>query len=78
MGLNKSIYKWTEPKPTKSGRDVIDIWNDLKDVEQKFKTARLEDNLDDMVNNAVLIQAYQSDLGLTVTGFPFLSEKDNE
>lgn len=72
------IYKFTEPTPTRSGRKVIEIWLDLKDAKQKLQMAELNDDLDQMVNQAILIQEYQSDLGLKVSVFPFLTDADPE
>lgn len=76
--VQRMLYKFTEPTPTRSGRKVIEIWLDLKDAKQKLQMAELNDDLDQMVNQAILIQEYQNDLGLKVSVFPFLAEIDPE
>jgi hypothetical protein len=66
------IYNWTEPIPTKSGRLVKDIWNELQECWQNYKTAVLNDDLLTQKVNAKRIQELQDDLGLTVTPFVIL------
>lgn len=70
--------KFHEVTPTKSGRSVVDIWNDLQLHKQLFKKAKLIDDEISMVNNAVLIQELEDDLGLTITLFPILVEMEKK
>ena len=61
--------KWTYPKPTKSGRDVIEIWNDLKHAWSSYKIYRLYNDKINMVIKAKLIRKLQDDLGITQEKF---------
>lgn len=72
----KTKYKWDEPTPTLSGRDVISIWNDLKKARTEYKLAFLYDDEDKMVLSAIEIQNHQKDLGLNIETFPILTKKD--
>lgn len=68
----KSIYKWVEPKPTKSGRDAVAIWNDLKHAWSSYKMYRLHDDKINMVINAKLIRKLQDELTIKQDKFPEL------
>src|SRR3989304_6003992 len=61
--------KWTYPKPTKSGRDVIEIWNDLKHAWSSYKIYRLYNDKINMVIKAKLIRRLQADLGMSQEKF---------
>lgn len=61
--------EWTYPKPTKSGRDVIEIWNDLKHAWSSYKMYRMYDEKINMVIKAKLIRKLQDDLGITQEKF---------
>lgn len=78
----KSEYdksKWVYPKPTKSGRGVMEIWNDLKHAWKEYKMANVNNDEDEMVLNAIKIQEYQNDLGMKkIDSFPILSEHERE
>ena len=60
---------WTEPKPTKSGRDAVEIWNDLKHAWSSYKIYRLYNDKINMVIKAKLIRKLQDDLGITQEKF---------
>ncbi len=78
MGLNNNsgTPKFTEPIPTKSGRKVKEIWDELQEQKQKFKTSNLNDDEDNKVLSAIRINELEDDLGLSITPFSFFSEQD--
>jgi len=65
-----SKYKFDEPIPTKSGRCVIEIWNELKDYKSKRAKAHFDGDKVNEIIYAKRIQKNEDDLGLTVTEFP--------
>lgn len=66
------ILKFDEPIPTKSGESVVKLWNEMQECWQKFKTAKLNDDLGTVKTNAKRIQEIQDDLGLSIAEFPEL------
>src|SRR3990172_8048 len=60
---------WTEPKPTKSGRDAVEIWNDLKHAWSSYKMYLMYDDKINMIIKAKLIRKLQDDLGMTQEKF---------
>src|SRR3972149_5514330 len=50
---------WTEPKPTKSGRDAVEIWNDLKHAWSSYKMYLMYDDKINMIIKAKLIRNLQ-------------------
>ena len=66
------MLKFDEPIPTKSGEDVIKIWNELQECWATYKKARLESNLPPMREYANKIRALQDDMGITLAEFPEL------
>ena len=62
---NKSKYKWVEPRPTKSGRNVMDIWNDLKRAWRSYKMYYyIRGDKINAVIKAKQIRKLQEDLGV--------------
>lgn len=66
------MLKFDEPIPTKSGDDVVKIWNELQDCWAVYKKAKLESDLPTMREYARKIRALQDDLGITQAEFPEL------
>lgn len=66
------MLTFDKPKPTKSGRKVIEIWNELQDCWSKYKRAKLDSDLSIMREYASRIRSLQDDLGITQAEFPEL------
>ena len=73
------IYEWDEPTPTKSGRCVVEIWNELKIAHRSYKMYRylLGDKSKitsriNMVIKAKEIRKLQADMGIRQDKFPEL------
>ena len=66
---NYNKINWTHPKPTKSGRDAVEIWNDLKHAWSSYKIYRLYNDKINMVIKAKLIRRLQADLGMSQEKF---------
>lgn len=69
------MLKFQNPKPTKSGKSVVKIWNELKENWHLYKRAKLEDDFVNMRKIAVQIKNMQEDLGIKQANFPELVEK---
>ena len=66
------MLKFDEPIPTKTGRYVVNIWDELQECWAVYKKARLDSDLPTMKVYASKIQALQDDLGITQAKFPEL------
>ena len=67
--------KFDMPTPTKSGRRVSEIWHELLEQWQIFKTARQIDGQLDMYVSARRIRFLQNDLGISIATFPELNQE---
>lgn len=74
----KAMYKFQNPRPTKSGESVITIWNNIKENWRIYKRAKLEDDFPRMREVASKIKELQDDLGIKQAEFPELREKQAE
>lgn len=72
------MLKFTDPRPTKSGKTVIKIWNELKENWKLYKRAKLEDDYSNMQEIAAKINQLQDDLGIKKAEFPELKEEKAE
>lgn len=71
---NKTMFKFQNPRKTKSGESVITIWNEIKENWRIYKRAKLEDDFLKMRNAASRIIELQDDLGIKKAVFPELQE----
>ena len=63
-------YLFDEPIPTKSGRKVVELWNELQDAKQQYRMYSMIEN--DKINaiiTAKKIIRLQDDLGITLDRF---------
>jgi len=66
-------YKFDEPIKTKSGRSVVELWNELKEVKHLYtKYTILDKDAHLALHYAVQIRKLEYDIGLTPTLFPNL------
>ncbi len=70
------MSNFDKPIPTKSGRLIITIWNELQDCWVIYKRAKLEDDLPVMREYALKIRTLQDDLGLAQAKFPELETEE--
>ena len=66
------MLNFDKPIPTKSGKKVIIIWNELQECWVIYKRARLVSDLPVMREYASKIRGLQDDLGITQAEFPEL------
>ncbi len=69
------MFKFEQPRPTKSGKKAVEIWKELKRTWRKYKMAQFESNLSEMREFAKRIEDLQEDLGITKAQFPELKEE---
>ncbi len=66
--------KFDKPIDTKSGHDIVKIWNDLKEEWRLYKKfTYFEPNKEQQITHAKQIRHLQDDLGLTLSKFPDLN-----
>jgi len=69
------MFKFEQPRPTKSGKKAVELWKELKTIWRKYKMAQLRSNLSEMRDNALRIRELQEDLGITKAEFPELKQQ---
>ncbi len=70
------MFKFQNPRKTKSGESVITLWNEIKEDWRIYKRAKLEDDFSKMRVTALRIVELQDDLGIKKTEFPELQETE--
>ncbi len=68
------MFKFQNPRKTKSGESVITIWNEIKENWRIYKRAKLEDDFSKMRVASLRIIELQDDLGIKKTEFLELQE----
>lgn len=66
------MFKFEQPKPTKSGKKSVELWKELKRTWRKYKMAQFQSNLSETREFAKKIRELQEDLGVTQADFPEL------
>ena len=70
------MFKFQNPRKTKSGESVITLWNEIKENWRIYKRAKLEDDFSKMRVAALRIVELQDDLGIKKVEFPELQETE--
>lgn len=66
-------YKFDEPLRTKSGKSVVELWNELKEQKRLYnKWTYLEKNNELRLLTAIKIRHLQDDLGIKQSEYPDL------
>lgn len=68
------MFKFEQPRPTKSGKKSVEIWKELKRTWRKYKMAQLQSDLPKMREYAMKIRDLQEDFGITQAEFPELTK----